>query len=53
MNADARARPDRVFNLHDDARGIGTGNSGATALDTVGPPREEYRQAGQGFGLRV
>lgn len=30
--------------------GIHTGESGAVVLDIFSPPREEYKQAGKGFG---
>jgi quercetin dioxygenase-like cupin family protein len=30
--------------------GIHTGESGAVVLDIFSPPREEYKQAGTGFG---
>ncbi len=31
--------------------GIRTGASGATVLDVFSPPREEYKKAGEGFGV--
>ncbi len=31
--------------------GIRTAESGATVLDIFAPPREEYRKAGEGFGV--
>jgi quercetin dioxygenase-like cupin family protein len=33
------------------AHGIRTAAVGATVLDVFSPPREEYRKAGQGFGV--
>ena len=49
MSAETRARPDWVFNLHDDAQGIRR----KLAEGIVSPPREEYRKAGGGFGPRA
>lgn len=34
------------------AHGIRTGAEGALVLDIFSPPREEYKKAGEGFGLR-
>jgi quercetin dioxygenase-like cupin family protein len=31
--------------------GIRTGDLGATVLDVFSPPREEYKKAGEGFGV--
>ena len=31
--------------------GIRTGDVGATVLDVFSPPREEYKKAGEGFGV--
>ncbi len=31
--------------------GIRTAESGATVLDVFAPPREEYKKAGEGFGV--
>ncbi|MFQ6017999.1 MAG: cupin domain-containing protein [Kiloniellaceae bacterium] len=31
--------------------GFKAGESGATVLDIFAPPRDEYRKAGQGFGI--
>lgn len=33
------------------AHGIRTADSAATVLDIFSPPREEYKKAGQGFGV--
>jgi len=35
------------------AHGIRTGEGGAVVLDIFSPPREEYKQPGEGFGLSV
>ena len=34
------------------AHGIRTGAEGALVLDIFSPPREEYKKAGEGFGLK-
>lgn len=34
------------------AHGIRTGSDGALVLDIFSPPREEYKKAGEGFGLK-
>ena len=34
------------------AHGIRTGAEGALVLDIFSPPREEYKRAGEGFGLK-
>lgn len=34
------------------SHGLRAGPSGATVLDVFAPPRQEYRQAGRGFGIR-
>jgi len=34
------------------AHGIRTGAEGALVLDVFSPPREEYKKAGEGFGLK-